>query len=324
MKDMKEKIFDLVFDEIDNAEEVKSIFETIETDQELKDYYKKLKIEKDMLKNDTFVQASDNLLAKNRIELLDSISKVQISASQTQKNSINFAVIFNTYGRNFIKYAAVILLTFYATMYHFNINKKEPQIISTAGGFNGNATPYRTVAVESGKNIYNGIDMSKYKVENLSIDESENEIAINFDVSTNKIIKGAKNDPAIINTLKYLMEHENNSGVKYKTMKAIDISDDASFKETLLKVMTSDKDPLIRRKAMKMVSSKTKDEAVREALFQVVLSDTDQTNRIEALGILERIDEKYADKALKSVSAESNEYFRFKAEEMNENKAKGQ
>ncbi len=316
MKDMKEKIFDLVFDEMDDAVEVRDTFEAIEKDPELKEYYQMLKKEKEALGKDAFMTASDDLLEENRARLSAALSDI---SDQNNARKINFSEILNIYGKLFLQYAAVILLTFYATMFHFN----REQTVTTASSSNSiPVNGYQTVSNDGGT-VFGGIDMSKYKVENLNIEESGNELVINFDVSTNKVIKGAKNDPTIINTLKYLVEHENNSGVKYKTMKAMDVTESSDFTGTLLKVMNNDKDPIIRRKAMKMIEGQAKNDAVREALYKVVLNDTDQTNRIEALGILERTGSDYAGKALKTVSAESGEYFRFKAEELKENEERG-
>jgi hypothetical protein len=317
MNDMKEKIFDLVFDEIESSDEKKIILKAVENDTELKKLYNALKNERSMLKSDVFENASDDLLERNREKLSASIS--------AENKKTNFSEIFNIYGRKFLQYAAVVLLTFYATMYHFGGKTPENNTVSPEiSALNKGSIPYKTVAVESGENIYGGIDMSKYKVENLKIDETGGELIINFDVSTNKVIKGPKNDPEIIGMLNYLAEHEESPGLKFKTMKAMDISGDASFKQTLIKVMTSDKDPLIRRKAIKILSDKAKDDDVREALYKVVLSDADQTNRIEALGILEKVDSRYADKAIKSVSSENSEYFKFKSEEFDSNEKKGQ
>ncbi len=220
-----------------------------------------------------------------------------------------------------MQYAAVILLTFYATMFHFSGKTNENGPVET--GIKTGAIPYQNVAVVSGESILEGIDMSKYKVENLNIDETGDEITIDFDVSTNKIIKGSKNDPAIINTLKYLVENENNSGVKLKTMKAMDNNKDESFTKTLIKAMLEDKDPIIRRKAMKMVADQIGQKEVREALYKVVLNDGDETNRIQALSMLEESDSEYAGKAIRSASSDKSEYFRFKAEEINANDEKG-
>lgn len=317
MNEMKEKIFDMVFDETEDAIEVRDTFEAIEKDPELKKYYLMLKKEKEALNKNAFVQAPDDLLDANRARLSASISGMTGGADK----KIIFSETLNIYGKKFLQYAAVILLTFYATMFHFN---RERTVTAVS---EGNTVPlngsYQTVSNDGGT-VFGGIDMSKYKVENLNIEESGSELVINFDVSTNKVIRGAKNDPAIMNTLKYLVEHENNSGVKYKTMKAMDISENGDYTATLLKVMTNDKDPIIRRKAMKMIEDRSHDEAVREALYKVVLNDSDQTNRVEALGILETTGSDYAGKALRTVSAQSSDYFRFKAEELDLNEKKGQ
>ncbi len=316
MNDMKEKIFDLVFDEIESPDEKKIILKAIEDDPELKKLYNALKKEKSALGNDVFVKVSDDLLERNREKLSASLS--------AEDKKTNYSDIFNIYGRKFLRYAAVVLLTFYATMYHFGNGKPENTNVSPEiSALNKGSIPYKTVAVESGENIYGGIDMAKYKVENLKIEETGGELIINFDVSTNKVIKGPKNDPEIIGMLNYLAEHEENPGLKYKTMKAMDISGDASFTKTLIKVMTSDKDPLIRRRAMKMISDKAGETEVREAFYKIVLSDADETNRIEALGILEKVDSKYAGKAIKSISSENSEYFRFKAGELEQKEERG-
>jgi hypothetical protein len=314
MDNIKDKIFDLVYDEIVNADEKKNILKEIENDPELKKYYNLLKKEKAMLDKDVFFKASDELLESNREKLSAVISN--------ENKKINFTEIFNIYGRKFLQYAAVILLTFYATMFHFKGQEKNDNG-TVESGIKTGAIPYENVAVVSGESIYKDVDMNKYKVENLKIDESGDEITIDFNVSTNKVIKGSKNDPAIINTLKYLVENENNTGVKLKTLKAIDKTSDPRFKETLIKTMQNDTDPIIRRKAMKMLGDQIKEKDVREALYQVVLNDRDETNRIQALTLLEESGSEYAGKAARSASSESSEYFRFKAEEINSNSEKG-
>jgi len=313
MSDIKDKIFDLVFDEIESSDEKKSILKAVESDPELKKYYNTLKKERSLLNSDAFEKASDDLLERNREKLSASISN--------ESKKINFTEIFNIYGRKFLQYAAVILLTFYATMYHFSGKTNENGPVES--GIKTGTIPYQNVAVVSGESILEGIDMSKYKVENLNIDETGDEITIDFDVSTNKVIKGSKNDPAIINTLKYLVETENNSGVKLKTMKAMNNNKDESFTKTLIKAMLEDKDPIIRRKAMKMVADQIGQKEVREALYKVVLNDGDETNRIQALSMLEESDSEYAGKAIRSASSDKSEYFRFKAEEINANDEKG-
>lgn len=313
MSDIKDKIFDMVFDEIESSDEKKSILKAVESDPELKKYYNTLKKERSLLNSDAFEKASDDLLERNREKLSASISN--------ESKKINFTEIFNIYGRKFLQYAAVILLTFYATMYHFSGKTNENGPVES--GIKTGSIPYQNVAVVSGESILEGIDMSKYKVENLNIDETGDEISIDFDVSTNKVIKGSKNDPAIINTLKYLVETENNSGVKLKTMKAMNNNKDESFTKTLIKAMLEDKDPIIRRKAMKMVADQIGQKEVREALYKVVLNDGDETNRIQALSMLEESDSEYAGKAIRSASSDKSEYFRFKAEEINANDEKG-
>ncbi|MFO7810106.1 MAG: HEAT repeat domain-containing protein [Candidatus Delongbacteria bacterium] len=306
MENIKDKIFDLVYGEINDAEEAGRINKVLNSDPELKESKQALERQKEFIKTETFVDAPDGLLEQNRKNLSASISDLRPHS----------VFDINSYVKNFAKYAAVVLLTFYATMYHFGPEKTS--VPSNITHSRRNDIPYTQVA-HTQENVYSGIDMNKYKVDNLNIEESGNDLIINFDVSTNKVIKGSKNDPEIIKMLNYLVEHENSSGVKYKTMRAMNRSGDTPFTETLIRVMSTDKDPLIRRMAMKMVSDKTSDLAVREALYKVVLTDTDQTNRIEALTILESADSEFANKALRTVSAENNEFFKFKAEKLNLN-----
>jgi hypothetical protein len=306
MENIKDKIFDLVYGEINDPEEAGRINKALSSDPELKEYREMLERQKEILETEAFTDAPEDLLEMNRKKLSASISDIR---------SHSFFDV-NTYVKNFAKYAAVVLVTFYATMYHFGPGKSSAP--SNITHLRSGDIPYKNVS-HTEENIYSGIDMNKYKVDNLNIEESGNELIINFDVSTNKVIRGAKNDPEIIRMMNYLVEHDNSSGVKYKTMKAMNKTGDTPFTETLIRVMSTDKDPLIRRMAMKMLSDKTSDVAVREALYKVVLTDTDQTNRIEALTILESADSEFADKALRSVSAEKNEFFKFKAEKLNQN-----
>ncbi|MBN2858353.1 MAG: HEAT repeat domain-containing protein [Candidatus Delongbacteria bacterium] len=306
MDNIKDKIFDLVYGEITDPAEAGRIKDELKKDPELMKYFSELEKQRELLREEALSDAPDDLLAENR-------EKLSASISDLRPHSV-FDV--NIYVKNFAKYAAVVLLTFYATMYHFGPGRSSAP--SNISHVRTGDIPYKNVS-HTEENIYSGIDMNKYKVDNLNIEESGNELIINFDVSTNKVIRGSKNDPEIIRMLNYLVEHENSSGVKYKTMKAMNKSGDTPFTETLIRVMSTDKDPLIRRMAMKMVSDQTSDIAVREALYKAVLTDTDQTNRIEALTILESADSEFANKALRSVSAENNEFFKFKAEKLNLN-----
>ncbi|HXK50563.1 MAG TPA: hypothetical protein PKW56_08850, partial [Clostridiales bacterium] len=102
MKEMKEKIFDLVFDEMDDAVEVRDTFEAIEKDPELKEYYQVLKKEKEALGRDAFLTASDDLLEENRARLSATLSDI---SDQNKDRKINFSEILNIYGKKFLQYA---------------------------------------------------------------------------------------------------------------------------------------------------------------------------------------------------------------------------
>ena len=315
MKDIKEKIFDLIYDEIEDPKKKESILEIIEKDEELKKFYKAMKEESESIDPGDFNSASDSFLESSRSELFKEIE--QIDHSEKKTNIIKG--IFNLKQKDqfgmILKYAAVILLTFYATMYHFN----DKTIQGTSSNYDNLANSYSDDHNLQQVNYIDGSpfaetdrQLENYRVDNLSIDENGEDLQIDFDVSTSKTIKGKKNDPVIIKTLKYLIAHESNPGVKLRTLKAMDRFGTNKYEEALISTMLNDQDELIRRRAMKMIAKSGMSKKAVDALCNVVLNDPDQINRIEALNILEEKDATFADKALTNMPNDDNEYLKYK------------
>lgn len=315
MKDIKEKIFDLIYDEIDDKNEISSILAAIEKDDELKKFYQTIKEESECIDTENYESASDSFLEANRAELFN-----QIGQSDILDKKANFVKgVFNFNNRKqfgvILKYAAVVLLTFYATMYHFNgkvFQSTGSNYDNYANDFSDNPNITPVNYIEESPFAETDRQLENYRVDNLSIDEEGEDLKIDFDISTSKTITGKKNDPVIIKTLKYLIAHESNPGVKLRTLKAMDNTGTNKYEETLINTMLNDKDELIRRKAMKMIAKSNMSKKSIDALYNVVLNDPDQVNRIEALSILEDKDAAYADKALTNMPNEDDEYLKYK------------
>ena len=315
MKDIKEKIFDLIYDEIDDKKEKESILEMIEKDEELTKFYETMKEESESIDSSDFESVSDSFLESNRAELFNEIEEIDTSENNTNIIKGIFNIGKKDQFGMILKYAAVILLTFYATMYHFNdkiIKGSNPNYDNYANNYSDNPNIQQVNYIDGSPFAETDRQLENYRVDNLSIDEDGEDLQIDFDISTSKTIKGKKNDPVIIKTLKYLIAHESNPGVKLRTLKAMDRSGTNKYEEALIKTMLNDQDELIRRRAMKMIAKDNISKKVVDALYNVVLNDPDQVNRIEALNILEEKDVTFADKALTNMPNEDNEYLKYK------------
>lgn len=274
-----------------------------------------MKEESESIDSNDFESASDSFLESNRSQLFNEVESLSTSENKTNI----FKDIFNLKQKNqfgmILKYAAVVLLTFYATMYHFN----GKVIQGTSSNYNDLTNSYSDDPNIQQVNYIDGSpfaetnrQLENYRVDNLSIDEDGEDLQIDFDISTSKTIRGKKNDPVIIKTLKYLIAHESNPGVKLRTLKAMDRSGTNKYEEALINTMLNDQDELIRRRAMKVISKNTISKKVVDALYNVVLNDQDQVNRIEALNILEEKDATFTDKAFTNMPNEDNEYLKYK------------
>ncbi|MBN2789670.1 MAG: HEAT repeat domain-containing protein [Candidatus Delongbacteria bacterium] len=316
MKDIKERIFDLVYDEIEDELQKRSILEAIGSDPELKNFYLELKEDADLIKEEDFISSESSFLESNRSQLFDKIKNIELVDEQDKSANNVFDFVKRAKFNIVLKYAAVVLLTFYATMYHFSGQKQQADQSSGYDNFNSsyNEDPnlQQVNYIEGSPFAETDRQLENYRVDNLEIDDKGEDIQIDFDISTSKTIKGKKNDPVIIKTLKYLIAHESNPGVKLRTLKAMDKSGTNKYEETLINTMLNDKDELIRRKAMKMISKSEMSKKSIDALYNVVLNDPDQVNRIEALSILEEKDAQYADKALTNMPNEDDEYLKYK------------
>ena len=341
MKEMiKEKIFDYVYDELEISE-VYEIEKILEKDKELKEYYLQLKNEKDSVldKNIIFKNVDDEFLEEQRDLLFSSLTQNSDKDKDENDEEEKGNVVKFNFNKSkivkitteFVKYAAVIMLTFYVADINFNTP-------DTTNGFTNNAVANNKIKSVYPKNIiqpvsYNNnenensiLDGNKnlntlsntgeddYSIKNISVSQDDSDIiTLDFDISTHKTVTGKRNDPIIEYTLDQIMKNEKNLGVKLRTLKAIGKTSNSKLQATLIEVMLNQKeDMIIRKKAMKMLVKNPINPEIESALVEIVKSESDQAFRIEALNTLESIDTKVANSSLKEINS-TDEYLKYKA-----------
>lgn len=158
----------------------------------------------------------------------------------------------------------------------------------------------------------------------IDADASDGEIEFTFDAVKPVHIKGKVNDPVIQNVLTYSMLNEQNPGSRLNSINAIysdnKINIDNEFKSALVTVMMTDKNPGIRREAMKLIEQTRYDEEIKSAFIYVLLNDLSTAMRIDALNHLIESSGKGVElnnndlKIIKEKTlADNNNYIRLKA-----------
>ena len=329
MQEIKDKIFDFVYDELEISE-IYEVEKILEKDSEYKKYYLQLKNEKDGLlnKDNLFKSVDDEFLEEQRDMLFNSLkenSKEDSSDDDSNVVKFNKAKIYKI-TTDFMKYAAVILLTFYIAELNFNNPDTTNGFTSTATGNNKIKSVYpqniiQPVSYDDGKSLMdgnNGLNISNqedkdYNINNIAVSQDGSDITLDFDISTHKTVTGKRNDPIIEYTLDQIMKNEKNLGIKLRTIKAIGKTENSKLQATLIEVMLNqNEDMIIRKKAMKMLVKNTINLEIENALVEIVKSESDQAFRIEALNTLENIDKKVANSSLKEINS-TDEYLKYKA-----------
>lgn len=328
---IKDKIFDLVYDELEISE-VYEIEKILEKDDDYNNYYLQLKNEKEnhLNKDNLFKNVADDFLEEQRDILFNSLSK---SSSDKNDDDENETIVkFNITKKKiykitteFVKYAAVILLTFYIADINFNTPDTTNGFTSNASGNNKIKSVYpesiiqpvsfnnENTLIDGNENNNTLTKASDYDIENISVSHDGDNITLDFDVSTHKTVTGKRDDPMIEYTLDQIMKNEKNLGVKLRTIKAIGKTSNSKLQATLIEVMLNqNEDMIIRKKAMKMLVKNTINPDIENALVEIVKSESDQAFRIEALNTLENIDTKVANLSLKETKS-TDEYLKYKA-----------
>lgn len=118
-------------------------------------------------------------------------------------------------------------------------------------------------------------------------DASDGEVEFTFQASRPVRLRGKVNDPQIQSVLTYAMLNEQNPGTRLNSINAMDTElptqYDQDVKEALVTVVMSDKNPGVRREALKLIGKIPYDEKVKQALLYVITNDTVSGLRIEAL-----------------------------------------
>ena len=118
-------------------------------------------------------------------------------------------------------------------------------------------------------------------------DASDGEVEFTFQASRPVRLKGKVNDPQIQSVLTYAMLNEQNPGTRLNSINAMDTEIptqyDQDVKEALITVVMSDKNPGVRREALKLMSKIPYDGNIKQALLYVITNDTVSGLRIEAL-----------------------------------------
>ena len=121
-------------------------------------------------------------------------------------------------------------------------------------------------------------------------DASDGEVEFTFQASRPVRLRGKVNDPQIQSVLTYAMLNEQNPGSRLNSINAMDtevpMKYDQDVKNALVTVVMTDKNPGVRREALKLISKFPYDESVKQTFLYVITKDTVSGLRIEALNSL--------------------------------------
>lgn len=286
MKNYKELIFDYVHDELTSEEEL-DIKKFIAENSDAKAYYDEIKDDANLIDKSMFESVDDRLLDAQREILFYKIDKEKKFKSIVKEIKTKIFFLFG----NPLKYAAVIALTAYVTLYHF---ADTPEKVTGNGYYASETTGQMTpVAFDydgptNKTPLIGSQSFDGYKISNLDVDRDGEDVILNFDISTHKSIRGKKDDPEIVYTLNEILKKESNPSVKLRSLRVIDDVSDDKLKSTLIKTMLNDNNAGVRRKAMILLTKSGVDEETKKALMEVIEKDNDAAMRIEALTILEK------------------------------------
>ncbi len=130
-------------------------------------------------------------------------------------------------------------------------------------------------------------DISISNLRFIDSDASDGEVDFTFEASRPVRLKGNVSDPQIQGVLTYAMLNEQNPGSRLNSINAMDTKQttqyDQDVKNALVTVVMTDKNPGVRREALKLMSKFPYDESIKQALLYVITNDSVSGLRIEAL-----------------------------------------
>jgi hypothetical protein len=130
-------------------------------------------------------------------------------------------------------------------------------------------------------------DISISNLRFIDSDASDGEVEFTFEASRPVHLKGKVGDPQIQNVLTYSMLNEQNPGSRLNSINAMDSKQtenyDKDVKSALVTVVMTDKNPGVRREALKLMNKFPYDASIKKALLYVITNDSVSGLRIEAL-----------------------------------------
>jgi len=133
-------------------------------------------------------------------------------------------------------------------------------------------------------------DISITNLRFIDSDAADGEVEFTFEASRPVRLKGNVSDPQIQGVLTYAMLNEQNPGSRLNSINAMDTKlttkYDQDVKNALVTVVMTDKNPGVRREALKLMSKFPYDENIKQAILYVITNDSVSGLRIEALNSL--------------------------------------
>ncbi|MFZ4621973.1 MAG: HEAT repeat domain-containing protein [Bacteroidota bacterium] len=157
-------------------------------------------------------------------------------------------------------------------------------------------------------------------------DASDGEIEFEFEAVAPMHVKGKIDDPQIQKLLTHALLNESNDGVRLSSVNAIrnqtenKTSIDPAIKDALITSLKSDKNPGVRREALRVLQQYGSDKEIRDALLYVIAKDSNSGLRVAAINALEfakmdgtKFDETTINALKQQIKKEQNNYIRNRA-----------
>lgn len=181
---------------------------------------------------------------------------------------------------------------------------------------------FQPIADESASPNMSRIDNVRF----IDSDASDGEIEFQFEAVAPMRLKGNVADPEIQKILTHALLNESNAGVRLKTVNAIGQqtnqkpSSDPAVKSALITTIKTDKNPGVRREALRVLQQFEFDNEIRDAILHVLSNDNNSGMRVAAVNALEiarmdgeKFDDQTASTLKQQIANEQNSYVRRRA-----------
>lgn len=281
-KEILEMIKTGIYDELDilqNEEFLKHLSECSECREE----YEKQEELKNTLKKSSISEVDEKLLQEARMELHGALRSESFKESRFKNFNEKLSDFFASGYRLALSGAAVLLIGFLAGFLIFNNN-------STSGNLEGLVQQNKTNAVLASNPIIPDNNAWISNVRFINKNPKTGEVEFTFEATKLVHVNGNVNDHKIQSLLLYAMLNEPNPGVRLNTLNAIDKDQTQSTNDELenaiIKVAETDKNPGVRRAALRSLTNFQFDENIKNALLFVLENDDNSSLRIDAINSL--------------------------------------